>query len=128
MRAGSTRSTVTGTTLSFTHTWLMATFSPTIALSAMVGSLFGSDPVARARVVHANAPQAQWPAEHRIQVRAVRSPLRNPWGRRQTSVGGTPDGVHEDLTLSDLATLANPSEGDPGWRPTPSATFGTCPA
>src|SRR4026209_446103 len=59
MRAGSTRSTVTGTTLSFTHTWLMAIFSPTIAFSAMIGSLFGSDPVARAMVVHANAPQGR---------------------------------------------------------------------
>src|SRR3954466_13773982 len=108
MRAGSTRSTVTGTTLSFTHTWLMATFSPTIACSAMIGSLFGSDPVARAMVVHANAPQAQWPAEHRIQVLAVRAPLRNSWGRTQTSVGGTPVGVHEDLTLSELAAHANP--------------------
>jgi len=50
------------------------------------------------------------PAEHRIQVLAVRSPLRTSWGRTQTSVGGTPDGAHEDLTLSDLAALANPDD------------------
>src|SRR4029078_10543502 len=59
VRAGSTRSTVTGTTLSFTHTWLMAIFSPTIAFRAMIGGFFGSDPVARAMVVHANAPQGR---------------------------------------------------------------------
>src|SRR6478735_10492582 len=123
MRAGSTRSTVTGTTLSFTHTWLMATFSPTIAFSAMIGSLFGSDPVARAMVVHANAPQASnGPAEHRIQVLAARSPSVQ-LGRTQTSVDGTPNGVHEDLTLSDLAALANPGNRTPAVRRPPSATF-----
>ena len=35
-------------------------------------------------------------------------PSTHFWGRTQTSVGGTPAGVHEDLTLSDLAAPANP--------------------
>src|SRR5213083_155365 len=51
MRAGSTRSTVTGTTLSFTHTWLMATFSPTIAFSAMSAAFSIRTRLSRATVV-----------------------------------------------------------------------------
>ena len=58
-------------------------------------------------VVHANAPQALRPAEHRIQFLLRGPPVQNFWGRTQTSVGGTPDGAHEDLTLSDLAARAN---------------------
>src|SRR5215207_1762735 len=71
MRAGSTLSTVTGTTRSFTHTWLMATFSPTIAFSAMSAAFSVRTRACRAKVdlshrasgpgssgaVHANAPQ-----------------------------------------------------------------------
>src|SRR5262245_38666104 len=53
-RNGATLTTVTGTTwLSSAHTWVMPTFSPTIAFDAIAAGL------SHRAVVHANAPLGQ---------------------------------------------------------------------
>src|SRR4029078_13254556 len=63
------------------------------------------------------------PAEHRIQVLAVRSPLRTSWGRTQTSVGGTPDWRTRGSDSIGPGSTRQPAQSGPAWRVTRSATF-----